>query len=263
MATPGKAKAKPARSAFVVSPIGSVGTPERERADDVYEFIIAPVAEELGLRAMRADHDPTPGPVTSQIIKELLGATVIIADLSDRNASVYYEVAVAHCFGKPMVMLIDEPDSLAFDAKDERVISIGPAPIRVRRAMAARKELKRALERVLVMGYLPHSLMTSVAATRKLEDLAPSDAVASELGDLRVMIQNLQAAVARLSPYGVLPFNFSSEPLQGFQVAPVVTGSTFVGKPAPTIIVGSGFEKQRAAGNRPTGPGSSAGKTSK
>jgi hypothetical protein len=45
--------------AFVVMQIGDKGTPERKRADEIYNYVVTPVLRDVGIRAYRADLDPT------------------------------------------------------------------------------------------------------------------------------------------------------------------------------------------------------------
>lgn len=52
------------RHCFVISPIGRPDSPEREHADDVFEFIIEPAMEALGMTAYRADHTQQIGRIT-------------------------------------------------------------------------------------------------------------------------------------------------------------------------------------------------------
>lgn len=47
---------------------------------------------------------------------------LVIADLTGHNANVIYEVAIRHCFNKPIISLIDQKEKVPFDFFDERVI---------------------------------------------------------------------------------------------------------------------------------------------
>lgn len=74
---------------------------------------------------IRADRDPTRDQVTPQMLRTLLDARVVIADLTDRNPNVYYELAVAQSFSKPVITMVDKVENVAFDSKDERLIPLG------------------------------------------------------------------------------------------------------------------------------------------
>src|ERR1700733_7469768 len=113
---------------FVIQQIGASDSPERRRADEIYEGIIVPAVENSGLEAYRADLDATPGAVTPKMLSELLTARVVIADLTGRNPNVFYELGITHSFARPLISIADSSDSLPFDAKDERIIALGEYP---------------------------------------------------------------------------------------------------------------------------------------
>ena len=64
-----------------------------------------------------------PGLVTPAIIASLARADLIIADLSDLNPNVYYELAVAHGMAKPVIHIRRVGERLPFDVQDLRTIS--------------------------------------------------------------------------------------------------------------------------------------------
>ncbi len=178
--------------AFVICQVGDEGSTIRARADEVYEYVVTPVVETLGLAVMRSDRDPTPGQITSQIIRSLTSAKVVIADLSGQNANVYYELGVAHSFGLPVVVLVDSIGSLSFDTSHERVIELGTGgKLGVAEADNAKARLKAALEVVLADVYKPASLVTEAAGARSLQELAPDNPVVDELRSLRERVEFL------------------------------------------------------------------------
>ena len=59
------------------------------------------------------------------MVKALIGSPVVIADLTSRNPNVYYELGIAHSFGKKTIIICESAESLAFDARDERAITLG------------------------------------------------------------------------------------------------------------------------------------------
>ena len=56
-----------------------------------------------------------PGIISNQVITRLLEDNLVIADLTDRNPNVYYELAVRHAFGKPVIQIIDSNETIPFD----------------------------------------------------------------------------------------------------------------------------------------------------
>jgi hypothetical protein len=116
---------------FVISPIGQPGSDTRGHADDVYECIIEPALKAASVDGRRADHIQDVGRITKQMYDDLLSADFCIAVLHGFNPNVFYEVAVAHSSGIPVILLSEQGVNPPFDLKDERVFhyDLGPRTI--------------------------------------------------------------------------------------------------------------------------------------
>lgn len=115
----------PKRTCFVVAPIGGDGTDTRRRSDQVLRHIIDPVLSELNFEdAVRADRITDGGLITRQVIDHLFTADLVIADLTDHNPNVFYELALRHAFQKPFVQLVvgKSHAPLPFDVAEQRTI---------------------------------------------------------------------------------------------------------------------------------------------
>lgn len=110
------------KECFVICPIGSEGSDTRERADKLMEHIIEDAVGEFGYTPVRSDKMPDPGSITSQIIQKLVESDLVIADLTEHNPNVFYELAVRHATAKPYIQLIDSSESIPFDISDTRTI---------------------------------------------------------------------------------------------------------------------------------------------
>ncbi|HZU13049.1 MAG TPA: hypothetical protein VFB58_09435 [Chloroflexota bacterium] len=119
------------RRAFVISPIGMEGSPVRQHADDVFDYIITPAMEECGIQAYRSDHMHDPGRISEQMFGSILHADLCIAVLTGHNPNVFYELAVAQSFGRPVIMLIQKGEVLPFDIHDLRCVQydLSPRPL--------------------------------------------------------------------------------------------------------------------------------------
>src|ERR1051326_702264 len=75
---------------FVISPIGERGSQTRKRSDKVLNQIIRPAVKECGYKVFRADEIDQPGLITSQVVRHIIEDALIVADLTERNANVFY-----------------------------------------------------------------------------------------------------------------------------------------------------------------------------
>src|SRR6266542_6713285 len=92
---------------FFIAPIGEDGSDIRHRSDGVLKFIVARAAQELGLTTIRADQIAAPGQITLQVINHVLQAKAAVADLTGRNANVFYELAVRHSARLPVALIVE------------------------------------------------------------------------------------------------------------------------------------------------------------
>src|SRR4051794_420212 len=107
---------------FVISPIGADGSPTRRHADQVFTYIIEPATEQLGIAAVRSDHMAEPGRISDQMFREILHADLCIAVLTFFNPNVFYELAVAQCASRPVVVLLLKGETPPFDLQDLRLL---------------------------------------------------------------------------------------------------------------------------------------------
>lgn len=112
------------RICFVIAPIGEPESEMRKRSDQVLKHVIGPVAADCGYKAIRADQISEPGMITSQVIQHIVDDPLVIADLTDRNPNVFYELAIRHAIRKPLVQLIKQGEQILFDAAGTRTIHV-------------------------------------------------------------------------------------------------------------------------------------------
>lgn len=101
---------------FVMMPFG-------EWFDRYYDEIYSSAVKEAGLEPVRADELFTTGTVVEQIWEQIRKSTVLLADLSDKNANVFYELGLAHAARKPVVFVSGKIDDVPFDLRHLRVIT--------------------------------------------------------------------------------------------------------------------------------------------
>lgn len=130
---------------FIVSPIGEPRSEDRIYFDKVRRHIIDPIATEKGYETKRADDISKPGRITSQIIERLREDDLVVADLTRKNPNVFYELAVRHAVGKPVILMAGIDEEIPFDVAAQRVILYDLDPDNI---VGARKELMRQISAV-------------------------------------------------------------------------------------------------------------------
>ena len=107
---------------FIVTAIGESGTPTRERADNVYRYLIAPVCEELGYRPVRVDHVNAVDNINETVINYLKTAPMVIADMTEHNPNAFYELGFRQARELPLVPIIKVGERLPFDVMTTRTV---------------------------------------------------------------------------------------------------------------------------------------------
>ncbi|HEX5403746.1 MAG TPA: hypothetical protein VFX16_15750 [Pseudonocardiaceae bacterium] len=88
-----------------------------------YEAMFKPAIEKSGLRAVRADAEIFgTGKVMDQVWRGISSSDVLVAELTTKNANVYYELGIAHAMGKPVVLIASNESDVPFDLRHIRVI---------------------------------------------------------------------------------------------------------------------------------------------
>ena len=126
--------------AFVIMPF-STSVVKKE----VLTEAVSKAVEDVGLKAVRGDTEPRSEQIVDQIYGEIVEAKIIIADLTDSNPNVFYELGIAHGLDRPVVQIINKNSgSLPFDIQGIRTIIYDPDDL-----PALREDLAKALKRHL------------------------------------------------------------------------------------------------------------------
>lgn len=99
-----------------ICPLGDEGSETRIRSDNIYNDIIMPIAEDLDYECTRADKQFGSN-LMSDIVKMVVDADIVIADLSDRNPNVYYEFGIRNALKGKCIPIINKMSDIPFDIK--------------------------------------------------------------------------------------------------------------------------------------------------
>ena len=88
-----------------------------------YESVYRPAIEKAGLQPIRADAEIFgAGKIMDQIWSGIRTAKVLVAQLTQRNPNVFYELGLAHALKKPVVLVSSNESDVPFDLHHIRVI---------------------------------------------------------------------------------------------------------------------------------------------
>ena len=104
----------PNKKVFVLMPFSG-------HFNDLY-LELKELGEKHSLDVIRADEDLNQESILQCIVREIQISDLIIADLSDKNPNVYYELGIAHCIPKKVILISQDLDDLPFDIDKYRVI---------------------------------------------------------------------------------------------------------------------------------------------
>jgi hypothetical protein len=100
---------------FVIMPFGGW-------FDKYYEEIFCPAIKNSGLVPKRADDLYRPSNIVQDIWAFTKKAKIILADLTNKNPNVFYELGLAHAATKPVILITQNIEDIPFDLRSLRII---------------------------------------------------------------------------------------------------------------------------------------------
>jgi predicted nucleotide-binding protein len=158
------------RTCFLIAPIGLPGTEVRQRSELVLTHIVRPAAEASGYEVVRADQLSVPGSITGQIVRLILDADIVIADISGLNPNVMYELGIRHAAALPAIQLAAKGESLPFDIANIRTIIFDLKSVDA--TAAARETLIQFLSAFDSGAYLGESPVSAALDLRRMDRIA-------------------------------------------------------------------------------------------
>ena len=100
--------------AFVIMPFS-------QKMDWVYETIEQAVNSN-GMQCLRADKGIFEGPIFDRVLESINHSGLIIAELTEKNPNVFYELGFSHAWNKHVIMLTQKIGTMPFDIKHLRMV---------------------------------------------------------------------------------------------------------------------------------------------
>ena len=182
------------KNCFVIMPIGEDSSDTRRRSDQVLKHIIKPAAESCGYAAIRADEIDKPGLITSQVIQRVIDDPLVIADLTETNPNVFYELAIRHAIKKPLVQIIEKGQRIPFDVAGTRTVHVDHKDLDS--VSSAKDEIVRQIKQLEAD---PNDLETPISISRDLQILKQSDNPKDRgIADLLTVISEMRAEQSKV-----------------------------------------------------------------
>jgi len=183
------------KTCFFIGPIGGDKTPIRDWSDQILNYIVTPVVTELKYEnPKRSDLIARTGSISFEIMKRLVEDTLVIADLTDGNPNVFYELAIRHALQKPVVHLIRKGDKIPFDVRDIRVISVSINDLR--EAESARQELRLQILSTEEEGITSIPYIEQVQQLKGVFDSSKTDVEKETLLHLLERLENIHLSIS-------------------------------------------------------------------
>jgi len=193
-----------AKTCFIISSIGKEGSEIRAKADEKYELIFEPILKELGYHVTRADKIASPSSISREIVDQVINSTLVIADVSDENPNVFYELAIRNAVKKSVIVFKGIEQTMPFDIYDKRAISIDRAQPRVW------ENAKKALKNQVIESE-KNSKLASESILSDYDFKINTEEARSEPDKVYSLLKDLQDDVRRIAQKPTLEL-FQSNP---------------------------------------------------
>lgn len=92
--------------------------------DEFYDefMVIKDVCSSMGFRCIRGDEKQFKGDIFPEMLRYIVQARIVIANINGRNPNVLYELGVAQALDKNVILVSKEPKDLPIDIKSQRFL---------------------------------------------------------------------------------------------------------------------------------------------
>jgi len=105
------------RLCYVIMPFSATASCSEDQWTEIFDHLIKPAVEKAGLGYECRRSDANLGNIIKAIVQSLEEAHVVIADLTDQNPNVFYELGVRHALSDRTILLAQNIDAIPFDLR--------------------------------------------------------------------------------------------------------------------------------------------------
>lgn len=107
----------PKKLCFVIMPFSDTNTCSKKEWTEIFNHLIKPAVEESGFNFECKKSEALSGNIIEQILDDLNRADLVIADLTDRNPNVFYELGVRHALRNATILITQNIEHIPFDLR--------------------------------------------------------------------------------------------------------------------------------------------------
>src|SRR5262249_16853541 len=114
------------KDVFVIMPFSSTATCTELQWTEIYENVFKPAVEDCGYSCERAM--PETGSLTKSIVDRLRNSWLVLADVTDRNPNVFYELGVRHSLSNRTIIITQDSNYVPSDLRGYWFIPYATSP---------------------------------------------------------------------------------------------------------------------------------------
>lgn len=139
--------------------------PFKDNFREVYDNVIKDVCNELGLDAKLGDDFFSNRQIINEIWSAINNCNLVIADCSERNPNVFYELGIAHTLNKTTITITQNPNDIPFDISGVRYIEYTDSIVGSKELS---NQLREAIQKTLNLQNPVYHTLLKTALARKL-----------------------------------------------------------------------------------------------
>ena len=95
------------RTCYILTPVVNENDPVKRHMDGIINAVLMPVLSD-DFEVIVDYRIPNSGYINKQVIQRIYHSDLVIANLSDKNSNVMYQLAFRHSIGTPVIMIAEE-----------------------------------------------------------------------------------------------------------------------------------------------------------